>query len=224
METDKLIELIPATMVLASILTITIVIIVKYGDKLFDKEYKTSNVLLLVTSFLFLTILIVHLFKEQSWTADTLKVLIGALLGASSVKATEKKGDGSSVDISGGSVNGDIAGRDINKNIQNINEAISKIENSIIHQNNQIRQFTGQQSITEDFIFHFLYYTQTLRKDIETVVTRWTEDGYQFKEIVSDFKGFDGMILIFTKPSSTNKSTVLYYRDGTFGRIKDKEV
>lgn len=220
MDTTKLIDFIPAILILVSVMTIAIIVLTKYGDKLFDKDYKAANILLLVTTFLFVTILIVHLFKEQTWTADTLKILIGVLLGAGSTKLADKKNEGgNSIDISGNPT-GDVAGRDINKNIQNIEKAISDIQNSVVHQNNQIKQFVGQSKITEDFIFHFLYYTQTLHKDIESVVTKWTGDGYQFKEIVSDFKGFDGMILIFTKPSETDESTVLYYRDGTFGRIR----
>ncbi len=225
MDTTKLVDLIPAVMVLLSVMIIIIIVLLKYGNKVFDKDYKTPNILLFVTAFLFTTILIVHLFKEQTWTADTLKILIGVLVGAGSTKLSEKKYDGgSSVELSGDSkVGGDVAGRDINKNIQNIQEAISKIESSIVHQNNQIKQImNGETETLEDFIFHFLYYTRTLHKDIETVVTKWTAEGYQFKEIVSDFKGFDGMILVFSKPSETEKSTVLYYRDGSFDRIEKK--
>lgn len=224
MDITKLIDYIPAILILLSVMIITIIVLIKYGDRIFDKDYKVTNICLFVTTFLFITILIFHLFKEQTWTADILKILIGVLLGVSSTKLADKKSEGeSSVDISGGSVKGDVAGRDINKDIQNIKEAISKIEGSIVHQNNQIKQFVGDKSVTtEDFIFHFLYYTSSLHKDIETVVTKWTADGHQFKEIVSDFEGFDGMILIFAKPSKTNESTVLYFRDGTFEKIERK--
>src|SRR5260221_8403130 len=132
MDTSKLIEFIPAILILISVMTITIIVLIRFGNKVFDNDYKAGSILLFITAFLFITILIVHLFKEQTWTGDTLKILIGVLLGTGSTKLTEKKGDGgSSVDISGNST-GDVAGRDINKNIQNIEKAISDIQNSVI--------------------------------------------------------------------------------------------
>ncbi|MDM1319359.1 hypothetical protein [Empedobacter falsenii] len=193
-------------------MTITIIILQKQGDKIFDKENKTSNILILITGFLFITILIVHLFREQSWTADTLKILIGVLVGAGSAKVVDKRSEGgNSIDISGTS-NGDIAGRDINKNIQNIEKAISDIQNSVVHQNNQIKQFVGDNG-DNDYVINTIYERgEEIKGAIEKVINYWQDKGWALKHISSDCHGMDGMLLFFTKAKQNVKIKVHYRR------------
>lgn len=219
MDTAKLLDYIPAIMILISVMTIVIIVLTKFGNKLFDKEYAPTIILLFVTTFLFLTILIVHLFREQSWTADTLKILIGALLGAGSSTLSDKKSNGdSSVDISGGSVTGDVAGRDINKNIQNIRDAISKIEGSIVHQNNQIKQFAEDNS-SNDFLINTIYERgDNIIGPIARVVQHWHERGWRLKHFSSDYHGMDGIFLVFTK-SVTGKTPKVHYYHGSDTKI-----
>lgn len=212
MDTAKLVDYFPAIFILISVMTIVLIILIKFGDKLFDKEYKSSNILLFVACFLFLTILIVHLFREQLWTADTLKILIGTLLGAGSSKLNEKKRKGnSSVDISSSSITGDIAGRDINKNIQNIKEAISKIEGSVVNQNNQIKQFVDENS-DSDFLINTIYGRgDNITGNFAKVVKHWYNKGWRLKHFSSDYQGMDGVFLVFTKPNSGTSPEVYYY-------------
>jgi hypothetical protein len=201
---------------------IIIIVLMKFGDRIFDKDYKASNILLFVTTFLFITILIVHLFREQTWTADTLKILIGALLGAGSSKLADKKSEGgSSVDISGGSVTGDVAGRDINKNIQNIKEAISKIEGSIVHQNNQIRQFTGDNP-DSDFLINTIYERgKDIAEPIERVVQHWHGRGWRLKHFSSDYQGMDGIYLVFSKSMASESPEIFYYHGSNTTRFNE---
>lgn len=222
MDTAKLLDYIPAILILISVMTIVLIVLTKFGNKLFDKDYKATNILLFVATFLFLTILIVHLFREQPWTADTLKILVGTLLGAGSAKLADKKNDGgSSVDISGGSVTGDVAGHDINKNIQNIREAISKIEGSIVHQNNQIKQFTGDKS-DNDFLINTIYERgNNIIEPIARVVQHWHDKGWRLKHFSSDYQGMDGIFLVFTKSITGETPKVYYYRGSDTTRFNN---
>lgn len=222
MDTTKRLDYLPAILILISVMTIVLIALIKFGDKLFDKDYKATNILLFVATFLFLTILIVHLFREQPWTADTLKILVGALLGAGSAKLADKKSDGgSSVDISGGSITGDVAGRDINKNIQNIREAISKIEGSIVHQNNQIKQFTGDNS-DNDFLINTIYERgDNILGAIARVVKHWHDRGWRLKHFSSDYHGMDGIFLVFTKVTNEETPNVYYYHDSDTTRFNE---
>ena len=132
MELTKLIDYIPAIIVLVAVMILIIFVFKTQGDKIFDKESKIQNILIFIGGSLFIIVLIVHLFREQPWTADILKILIGILVGGSSANIVSKNTGGNSIDISG-NANGDIAGRDINKNIQNIEKGILGIRDSIIH-------------------------------------------------------------------------------------------
>ncbi|MCY1234120.1 hypothetical protein D3C87_142860 [compost metagenome] len=213
MKTNELINLIPPLSILISVMIILVLVIVKFGDKIFDKGYKAGNTLLLVTCFLFLTLLIVHLFKEQDWTPDTLKILIGVLVGTGSIKLAKKvHSSGSSVDING-NVGGDVAGRDINKNIQNIQEAISEIKDSVVHQNNQFVKETND----TDYLIHTIYERgEEIKTAITTVITHWQDQGWILKHFSSDYNGMDGIFLIFSKPKIGLKSEILYHRGINF--------
>jgi hypothetical protein len=221
METKTLLDYIPAVVVLISIMTITLYILSRFGDKIFDKDYKATNVLLVVASFLFLTILVVHLFKEQSWTADTLKILIGALVGAGSSKLGEKKDSaGSSVDVSGqAKIEGDVAGRDINKNIQNIKDSISQIKDSVINQNNQIKQIIGD-SGDFDYLINTVYERgDAIPSAIKRVIDYWQPKGWTLKHFSSDYHGMDGIFLIFVRHKSGEETTVHYIHSADVRRF-----
>jgi hypothetical protein len=209
---DKVIEYIPAILILVSVMTIVIIILTKYGDKIFDKEYKADNVLLLVAGFLFTTVLIVHLFKEQAWTPDTLKFLIGVLVGAGSSKLGRRKDNvHSSAEIHGSNIDGDVAGRDINKNIQNIKDAVSDIKDSVIHQNNQIKQVIGD-TVDNDYLINTIFERgNKISAPIERVIQHWQRDGWTLKHFSSDYQGMDGIYLIFSRPKQGDQPQVEYH-------------
>jgi hypothetical protein len=220
MDSTKLIDYIPAILILLSVMIVTIIILMKYGNRVFDKEYKAANILLFVTAFLFVTILIVHLFNAQTWTEDTLKILIGVLVGAGSTKFSEKNNNGeSSVDISDSSIGGDLAGRDINKNIQNINEAISKIENSIVNQHNQIKQIVTDNSDFDILINTIYERGNSITAPIERVVQYWHNEGWILKHFSSDYHGMDGIFLVFTRKMEGDSAKTFYYHGSDIARF-----
>ena len=217
---EKLLDYLPAILILLSVLAITFVILIKFGDKIFDKEYSAENVLIFVAGFLFITVLIVHLFTEQTWTPDTLKILIGVLVGAGSSKLGRKKDDsGSSVGIEGSNVGGDVAGRDINKNIQNIQDAVSEIKDSVIHQNNQIRQVIGDTG-DNDFLINTIYErgNDRMTEALQKVIEYRQMEGWSLKHFSSDYHGMDGIFLVFSRPAQGRRPQVEYFHGSGVNR------
>ena len=214
MDTTKLWDYLPGMLILISIMIIVIIILRKFGDKIFDKAYIGNNILLFVSSFLFVTLLIVHLFKPQEWTADILKVLIGVSVGVGASKINKiEKGERSSVDVSG-QVGGDVAGRDINKNIQHLKDAVSKIEDSIVHQNNQISQVIGEPA-NSDFLINAIFERgDNITGSIARVMKYWTKLGWQLRHFSSDYQGMDGIFLVFNRQMRGTEPEI-YYQHGS---------
>lgn len=146
MDIQKLFDMIPAILLLISIMTIIIIVIFKFGHKFFDSDYKTDNALIIVASFLFVLVLITHLFKEQTWTADTLKIIIGVLIGAGSSKLSKTKKEdekSTSLNLTGNDIKDSIINQalgDINQKIENFKSDVSKIEHAIVNQYPTIEQ------------------------------------------------------------------------------------
>jgi len=228
MDSAKIVDFIPAISILVSIMTITIIVLLKYGDKIFYEEYKASTILLLVTTYIFITILIVHLFREQTWTADTIKILVGALIGVGSAKLTREKSE------SNNSINNKgikVAGRDINENfIQNIEKAISDIKDSVVHQNNKIEQIVDA-NFDNDYVINTVFSkgshennttgfsSEGLRgicRNISNVIKFWHKKGWKLKHFSSDYKGMDGLFLFFEKPKRLEADDIkVYYYHGS---------
>lgn len=141
MDTQKLVDYIPAVLLLISIVTIILVVLTKFGNKIFDNSYSADGVLIIIASFLFVIVLITHLFREQSWTADTLKIIMGVLIGAGSsklAKSKETEPKDKTMDLSGNNIKDSIVNQalgDINQKIDRFNSAMSKVENAVINQN-----------------------------------------------------------------------------------------
>ena len=146
MDSQKLIDYIPAIILLVSIMTIILVVITKFGHKFFDSDYKTDNILIFVASFLFIVVLITHLLREQAWTADTLKIIIGVLIGAGSSKLSKTKKEdekGTNLNLTGNEIKDSIVNQalgDINQTIENLKSEVSKIEHAIVNQYPTIEQ------------------------------------------------------------------------------------
>ena len=146
MDTQKVIDYIPAILLLISIMTIILIVITKFGDKFFDSNFKTDNALIFVSSFLFIVILITHLFKEQPWTADTLKIIIGVLVGSGASKLSKARKEDEKENtqtLTGNDIKDSIVNQalgDINQTIENFKSEISKIGHAIINQYPTIEQ------------------------------------------------------------------------------------
>ena len=222
MDTVMIRNLISASLIFISVMTLLTIILIRYGNKIFDKEYKPSNVLLIVTASLFIIILIVHLVSEQIWAVDILKILVGVLIGTSSTKLSKKKSKmGSTIDNSG--INhGEIAGRDINKNIQNIEKAISEIRDSVIHQNVNSEQISDG-DLEKDYLINTIYERAHERQysGIAKALRHWSNEGWTLKHFSSDYNGMDGLFLIFERPKESNDMQVYYYHGSNFEKIEE---
>ncbi len=224
MELTKLIDYIPAIIVLVAVMILIIFVFKTQGDKIFDKESKTQNILIFIGGSLFIIVLIVHLFREQPWTADILKILIGILVGGSSANIVSRNTSGNSIDISG-NANGDVAGRDINKNIQNIKEGISDIRNSVIHQNNQIKQLVTENNDYDYLItIIFVINREEFCEKFKEIINLNQREGWTLKQIVSEYKIYDGMFLFFTREKQENGETNVYYQDSKDPQTEDGKV
>lgn len=222
MELTKLIDYIPAIIVLVAVMILIIFVFKTQGDKIFDKESKTQNILIFIGGSLFIIVLIVHLFREQPWTADILKILIGILVGGSSANIVSRNTSGNSIDISG-NANGDVAGRDINKNIQNIKEGISDIRNSVIHQNNQIKQLVTENNDYDYLItIIFVINREEFCEKFKEIINLNQREGWTLKQIVSEYKIYDGMFLFFTREKQENGETNVYYQDSENPQTKKR--
>lgn len=222
MELTKLIDYIPAIIVLVAVMILIIFVFKTQGDKIFDKESKPQNILIFIGGSLFIIVLIVHLFREQPWTADILKILIGILVGGSSVNIVSRNTSGNSIDISG-NANGDVAGRDINKNIQNIKEGISDIRDSVIHQNNQIKQLVSENNDYDYLItIIFVRNREKFCKKFKEIINLNQRERWVLKQIASGYKEYDGMFLFFTREKQENGKSNVYYQDSKNPQTKKK--
>jgi peptidoglycan hydrolase CwlO-like protein len=146
MEIQKLIDLIPAVLLLISIM----VIILTFGNRFFESDYKTDNALIFVALFLFILVLITHLFRQQTWTPDTLKIIIGVLIGAGSSKLSKTKKEdekANNLGLNNNNIKDSIINQalgDINQKIENFKSEVSKIEHAIVNQYPTIEQKLDQ--------------------------------------------------------------------------------
>ena len=107
-----------------------------HGEDL-TKVFDGKNFLLFSTVILFCILLVVHLFKEQTWTADVLKVIVGVLVGAGAAYAKgddKEKEQGNTLTAIGTSIQqamGSIIGK--------MEGDIRELKDSIINQNQTIQ-------------------------------------------------------------------------------------
>lgn len=138
-------EYIPAISLLVAFLIIFIAVLRKFNGEQLSSIFAGRNFLLLSSLFLFLTLSVVHLFQNQTWTADVLKVIVGVFVGVSATFAAESgRGKGEHGVDMGSSKLGDnakVAGRDINEfidkvfnDIKNVRGDISQVKDSVIKQ------------------------------------------------------------------------------------------
>lgn len=142
---------VPAISLLVTFIIIFSVLAWKLSASQLEKIFAGKNFLLLASLLLFMVLLVVHLFQNQPWTADILKVIVGVLVGAGAAlfkeeekdKKEKSTGQGSNVDVNASQFgdNAKIAGRDINEviekmegDINNMKGNIDQISNAVINQ------------------------------------------------------------------------------------------
>jgi len=138
-------EYVPAISLLVAFLIVFIAIIRKFSGEQLASIFTGKNFLLLSSLLLFLILSVVHLFQNQTWTADVLKVIVGVFVGVSATFAADS-GKGKSehgVDMGSSKLgdNAKVAGRDINEfidkvinDIKNVRGDISEVKDSVIKQ------------------------------------------------------------------------------------------
>jgi hypothetical protein len=227
-------EYIPAISLLVAFLIIFALFLNKITSEQLAKIFSGKNFLLLASLILFLVLLIVHLFQNQTWTADVLKIIVGIFVGASasfSTSSEKSKKEGSSVDINESQF-GDhakLAGRDINETIDNMQGDIDQIKDSVINQYSTLQKMAidlnqdGEQ--VSDYLINTIYdrFSQNrperITDALQRVIDHWQSDGWQFKTITSDYNGIDGMIMLFARPSNDEKSKFSYFHGSQMEKL-----
>jgi len=117
--------------ILFTFLIIVVAVLWKFESSDLLKLIEGKNLLIFLAFILFITLLIVHLFEAQSWMADTLKIVIGILVGVGSSSVVSKTQTAIGENIN-------QAMRDI---IERVDGDINELRDSIVNQhttNNQI--------------------------------------------------------------------------------------
>jgi len=123
-------EYIPALSLLLALMLIIFAVFWKFGGEQLVQIFAHANFVLIVAVFLFCIVGIVHLFEPQNWTADLLKVLVGVLVGAATAPSLsgEPSRRTGGVDISGSVRDSEVAGRDLNKMIDQVERMYGDIK------------------------------------------------------------------------------------------------
>ena len=83
------------------------------------------------------------------------------------------------------------------KTIQNIEDVVNEIQNSVINQNNQIEQVIGESGDYDYFVNTIYQRGQDMFIAIKDVIEYRHNYGWKFKQLSSDYGGMDGVFLIF---------------------------
>jgi len=227
---------IPALSLLVAFVIIVVVILVKLKSEQLVKIFSGKNFLLISTIVLFCVMAVVHLFNPQDWTADVLKVIVGVLVGASAAfTSSDKNSEGTNVGEGAtqiGSYN-KMAGRDINEtienmqgNIENMRSEISQIKDSVVNQYTQIQDSLSSLPLHDNVVLDYLINTiyergaDNMTKAIGKVINARQNQGWKFSHLSADYQGMDGVILVFTRPSKSNRSNVSYFHGSQMERIR----
>jgi hypothetical protein len=129
-----MLQFVPALSLLGAFMVISLVLLSKVKTEQVPALLEAKNVLLLFASGLFCVLLVVHLFKEQAWTADLLKVVAGVLAGAVATLTAASK-DKAKDSLAQTAIGNDIqqAGRDIN-NVKKLVGDLKQVTDSVINQ------------------------------------------------------------------------------------------
>ena len=135
-----MVQFFPALSILFCFFIITLIILVKIKAEQIPELLGSKSFLIIFVSGLFIILLIVHMFKEQSWTADLLKVVAGVLTGAvAALNINSISSNKESVDQL--AIGNDIqqAGRDIH-NIKKMIGDLKNVTDSVVNQYHNINQ------------------------------------------------------------------------------------
>lgn len=128
--------------ILITFLIIVGAILWKFESSDLLKLFEGKNLLIFIACILFITLLVVHLFEEQSWMADTLKIVVGIFVGVGSSSVVSK-----SQTAIGENIN--QAMRDI---IERVDGDIKDLHDSVVNQYTSINQKLTELTKSENSI------------------------------------------------------------------------
>lgn len=161
----------------------------------------------------------------SSYIPHILETIFGFILGYSvfcfNSFISNRKVRGNNIEMSGSVVNGKVAGRDINETIQNIDKAISRIENATIMQEATLKDIKPLKTnrkidlliVEIPKIYNFENEFST--GELESLIDRLNIKGWSFQQIQfrchNDFN-----IAVFEKPAESKLHSKVF-----FERIKN---
>jgi hypothetical protein len=214
----------PALSVLIAFVLITAIILFRLSPSQLANLTQGSNALMFVVAALFAAILVVHLFIHETWTADVLKLLGGALVGAAATKGAEKASKSSGgVSVAGSSVeNSNIVGRDyFNQVIEKLEAEVANVRDAVIKQSTTFQQFMESDSSASstEYLINTVYERQErVAEGVERVLRRWTGEGWKLVSMTSDYQGMDGVMLLFSRPADAQTPRPTRYYHGSQGK------
>ncbi len=156
----------------------------------------------------------------SSYIPHILETIFGFILGYSvfcfNAFISNRKVRGNNIEMSGSIVNGKVAGRDINETIQNIEKAISNIENATILQQEVLKDIKPSKTnrkidlfiLEIPKIYHFE--DKFLTEELEHLIDRLEIRGWSFQQIQSMcHSDFD--IAIFEKPAENKLHSKVFF-------------
>lgn len=156
----------------------------------------------------------------SSYIPHILETIFGFILGYSvfcfNAFISNRKVRGNNIEMSGSIVNGKVAGRDINETIQNIEKAISNIENATILQQEVLKDIKPSKTnrkidlfiVEIPKIYHFE--DKFLTEELEHLIDRLEIRGWSFQQIQSMcHNDFD--IAIFEKPAENKLHSKVFF-------------
>lgn len=184
---------------------------------------KNTNLVVWATAALFVTLLVFHTLTPQDWTADILKVVVGAMVGAgagAAAAAAKSPGATGGANVAGSQFGDDtkIAGRDINEVIEQMVNEIGEVRESVINSYGAmtaVADLSRQVTQPKSYLFHTIYDRQQRAEVVDVVVEDREEEGWRLEGVTSDYAGMDGMILIFSREAGAVGPKVEFARDTT---------
>lgn len=153
-----------------------------------------------------------------------LGAIAGYLFGASTDSRPSQSGS-SSVDASASTFgdNAQVAGRDINETINNINAQVKELGQLLAKEGAQIDRLVASEKNRApramDYLLNTVYERGLDRAGdaIGMVISHWESKGWKLMGMTSDYQGMDGIFLLFERQSVQGQPNVHVYHGSNLG-------
>jgi hypothetical protein len=200
-------QIIPGLSVLIALMGILFLFLWRLDASRISRLLEGRGFLLIVTLIISGLLMVANLFRQEAWTADVLKVLVGVVVGLGASMTGKKESNGSAVSASKSTFgdNAKIAGRDINETIERMETTVNQIRDSVIQAKASL-PVSSLMNRDEEYLINTIYERGLERAcDAAQKVTRyWLARGWSLRSLTSDYQGMDGLILLFARPAELN--------------------